>query len=108
MALIDLTPVFTLEQARAAGLRKDEIYDLLAAEEIERVGRGVYLCPGMLDERFVSLASATAVRSEATMCLTSALAHHDRTPTPSPALHPRDSPAEGPSHRRCLEYLRPP
>ncbi|WP_257994534.1 type IV toxin-antitoxin system AbiEi family antitoxin domain-containing protein [Brevibacterium paucivorans] len=79
MALIDLTPVFTLEQARAAGLRKDEIYDLLAAEEIERVGRGVYLYPGMLDERFVSLASATAVRSEATMCLTSALAHHDLT-----------------------------
>ncbi|EFG46694.1 hypothetical protein HMPREF0183_2009 [Brevibacterium mcbrellneri ATCC 49030] len=76
---INLTPVFTLEQARAAGLRKDEIYDLLAAEEIERVGRGVYLYPGMLDERFVSLAAATALRSEATMCLTSALANHDLT-----------------------------
>ncbi len=79
MTAINLAPVFTLEQARMAGLRKDEVYDLLAAEEIERVGRGVYLYPGMLDERFVSLAAATAVRSEATMCLTSALAHHDLT-----------------------------
>lgn len=79
MTAIDLTPVFTLEQARAAGLRKDEVYDLLAAEEIERVGRGVYLRPGVIDERFVSLAAATAVRSEATLCLTSALAYHDLT-----------------------------
>lgn len=77
MAVIDMAPVFTLEQARAAGLRKDEVYDLLAAGEIERVGRGVYLRPGVIDERFVSLAAATAVRSEATLCLTSALAHHD-------------------------------
>lgn len=79
MTVIDLRPVFTLEQARVAGLRKDEVYDLLAAEEIERVGRGVYLRPGVIDERFISLAAATAVRSEATLCLTSALAHHDLT-----------------------------
>lgn len=79
MTVVDLAPAFTLEQARAAGLRKDEVYDLLAAEEIERVGRGVYLRPGVIDERFVSLAAATAVRSEATLCLTSALAHHDLT-----------------------------
>ncbi|WP_296137799.1 hypothetical protein [uncultured Tessaracoccus sp.] len=31
----------------------------------------------MIDERFASLAAATAVRSEATLCLTSALALHD-------------------------------
>ena len=37
MTVVDLAPAFTLEQARAAGLRKDEVYDLLAAEEIERV-----------------------------------------------------------------------
>ena len=79
MTVIDLRSVFTLEQARVAGLRKDEVYDLLAAEEIERVGRGVYLRPGVIDERFVSLAAASAVRSEATLCLTSALAHHDLT-----------------------------
>ena len=79
MAVRDLRSVFTLEQARTAGLRKDEIYNLLAAEEIERVGRGVYLRPGLIDERFVSLAAATAVRSDATLCLTSALAHHDLT-----------------------------
>lgn len=79
MTVIDLAPVFTLEQARTAGLRKDEVYDLLAAGKLERVGRGVYLQPGVIDERYVSLAAATAVRSEATMCLTSALAHHDLT-----------------------------
>lgn len=79
MAVIDLAPVFTLGQARAAGLRKDEVYDLLAAGDIERVGRGVYRRPGVIDERFVSLAAATAVRPEATLCLTSALAHHDLT-----------------------------
>lgn len=79
MAVTDLRSVFTLEQARAVGLRKDEVYDLLAAEEIERVGRGVYLRPGVIDERFVSLAAASALRSDATLCLTSALAHHDLT-----------------------------
>lgn len=79
MTVIDMAPVFTLEQARDAGLRKDEVYDLLAAGKLERVGRGVYLQPGVIDERFVSLAAATTVRSEATLCLTSALAHHDLT-----------------------------
>lgn len=75
--MIDVLPAFTLEQARATGLRKDQVYDLLARGEIERVGRGVYLRPGMVDPQFASLAAATALRPEATMCLTSALAHHD-------------------------------
>lgn len=38
--------MFTLDDARAAGVRKDQVYDMLAAGEIERVGRGVYLRPG--------------------------------------------------------------
>lgn len=71
--------VFTLADARASGLRKDQVYDLVAAGELERIGRGVYARPGLVDPAFVSLAAATAVRSEATICLTSALAHHGLT-----------------------------
>lgn len=72
-----LEPVFTLADARASGLRKDQVYSLLAAGEIERAGRGVYLRPEAIDPVFASLAAATVIRPEATMCLTSALAHHD-------------------------------
>ncbi len=77
MLVADLAPVFTLGDARAAGLRKDQVYDVLAKGEIERVGRGVYLRPDKIDSAFASLAAATAVREEATLCLTSALVHHD-------------------------------
>ena len=69
--------MFTLEDARASGLRKDQVYDLLAAGEIERAGRGVYLRPEAIDPVFASLAAATVIRPEATMCLTSALAYHE-------------------------------
>jgi predicted transcriptional regulator of viral defense system len=53
------------------------VYDLLESGEIERMGRGVYLRPDVVDPDFASLAAACAVREEATMCLTSALAYHD-------------------------------
>ena len=77
MVVADLAPVFTLGDARAAGLRKDQVYDLLAKGEIERVGRGVYLRSDGIEPAFASLAAAIAVREEATLCLTSALVHHD-------------------------------
>ena len=77
VVVADLAPVFTLGAARAAGLRKDQVYDLLANGEIERVGRGVYLRPDKIEPGFASLAAATAVREEATLCLTSALVRHD-------------------------------
>lgn len=77
MASPELAPAFTLEDARESGLRKDRVYSMLASGEIERVGRGVYLRPGAIDPRFASLAAATATRPEATMCLTSALVHHE-------------------------------
>ncbi len=77
MVAADLAPVFTLSAARAAGLRKDQVYDLLAKGEIERAGRGVYLRPDEIQPAFASLAAATAGREEATLCLTSALVHHD-------------------------------
>lgn len=75
--MADLAPVFTLGDARTAGLRKDQVYDLLTKGEIERVGRGVYLRPDQIEPTFASLAAATALQDEATLCLTSALVHHD-------------------------------
>jgi predicted transcriptional regulator of viral defense system len=73
---VGLRPVFSLEEARRAGVSKDRIYRLLASGEVERVGRGVFFRPEALDPAFVSLAGASVVRGEATLCLTSALAHH--------------------------------
>lgn len=77
MSLRELAPAFTLEDARAAGLTKDQVYSLLEQEEIERVGRGVYVRPDTIQPAFTALAVATAIREDATMCLTSALVHHD-------------------------------
>ena len=68
--------VLTLESARAAGLRKDEVYRMARSGELERIGRGVYIRPGELDPAVASLAGATAVKPAATMCLTSALIYH--------------------------------
>lgn len=40
-AVVELAPAFTLDDARALGMRKDEVYRLLHRGEIERIGRGV-------------------------------------------------------------------
>lgn len=77
MSIRELAPAFTLEDARAAGLTKDQVYSLLERDEIERVGRGVYVRPEALQPALTALAAATALREDATLCLTSALAHHD-------------------------------
>lgn len=74
---VERVPVFTLDDARASGLRKDQVYRMLADGEIERVGRGVYLRPDVVDPAWAPLAAATAVRATATLCLTSALVHHE-------------------------------
>lgn len=75
----ELAPAFTLAHARTAGLRKDEVYRLVDRGEIERIGRGVYLRPYLIDPAYETLAAATSVQPKATLCLTSALAHHDLT-----------------------------
>ncbi len=72
---------FTLADAQSCGLRKDQVYSMLKSGDLERVGRGVYLRPGVIDPAFESLAAATAVRPGATMCLASALAHHELSDT---------------------------
>lgn len=77
MSVRELAPAFTLEDAREAGLSKDQVYSLLDREEIERVGRGVYVRPGVIPPAFTALAAAITVRDDATLCLTSALVHHD-------------------------------
>lgn len=77
MSLYELAPAFTLRDARAAGFTKDQIYSLLEREEIERVGRGVYVRIESLQPGLTALAAATALRKDATLCLTSALVHHD-------------------------------
>lgn len=74
-----LRPVFTLDDATASGLRKDQVYAMVADGQIERIGRGVYARPDVIDPAFVSLSAATLVRADATLCLTSALAFHDLT-----------------------------
>lgn len=79
MLTANLAPVFTLEDARAFGLRKDQVYAMLTRGEIERAGRGVYVRPDEIDPAFAALASATAARGEATLCLTSALVYHELT-----------------------------
>lgn len=73
----ELAPAFTLQDAREAGLTKDQVYSLLGREEIERVGRGVYVRPDALQPALTALAAATALREDATLCLTSALVQHD-------------------------------
>lgn len=77
MSTRKLPPAFTLADARAAGFTKDQVYSLLERDEIERVGRGVYVRPDALQPALTALAAATAVREDATLCLTSALVHHD-------------------------------
>lgn len=77
MSVNELGPVFTLEDAREAGLSKDQVYSLLDRDEIERVGRGVYVRPDVVPPAFIALAAATALSDDATLCLTSALVYHD-------------------------------
>lgn len=77
MSIHDLAPAFTLRDAREVGLSKDQVYALLDRDEIERVGRGVYVRPDVIPPAFTALAAATTLREDATMCLTSALVHHD-------------------------------
>jgi predicted transcriptional regulator of viral defense system len=71
-----LAPAFTLADAKSAGWRKDQVYDLLKSGEIDRVGRGVYVQAGAIDPVHVSLAAATALHATATWCLTSSLTYH--------------------------------
>lgn len=69
--------VLTLAAASRAGVRKDQVYALVESGELEKIGRGVFVNPARIDPAWASLAGATALKPTATLCLTSALAHHE-------------------------------
>jgi predicted transcriptional regulator of viral defense system len=71
-----MKPVMTLATARSAGMSKDRVYRMAAVGDLERVGRGVYVSPEV-DPAVRALAGATMLKPAATMCLTSALVHHE-------------------------------
>ena len=77
MSVRELAPAFTLKEAREAGFSKNQVYALLDRDEIERVGRGVYMRPDVIRPAFTALAAASTLRGDATLCLTSALVHHE-------------------------------
>ncbi|MFT4187358.1 MAG: type IV toxin-antitoxin system AbiEi family antitoxin domain-containing protein [Aeromicrobium sp.] len=77
--LASLPAVFTLAEAMDSGVRKDQVYAMVASGEIERVGRGVYARTAEIDPALLALAAATAIRPSATLCLTSALVYHGLT-----------------------------
>lgn len=79
MTVADLPYAFTLDDARDLSLRKDQVYGLVEQGIIERVGRGVFVRPDVLEPAFIPLAAATAIHSDATLCLTSALVYHELT-----------------------------
>lgn len=70
-------PVLTVAGAADAGLRKDQLYALVEAGELERIGRGVFVDPDRVDPAWAALAAASALKPASTLCLTSALVHHD-------------------------------
>ncbi|WFP17250.1 type IV toxin-antitoxin system AbiEi family antitoxin domain-containing protein [Citricoccus muralis] len=80
MPISELIPAaFTLEDARSVGLTKEHVYSLLQRDEIERVERGVYLRPDVIQPELTAIAIVTALRGDATLCLASALVHHGRS-----------------------------
>jgi len=70
------TPVFTMADAKASGLSKDQVYRLISDGSLERAARGIYIRTSEVEPSFTPLAAATAVRPDATLCLTSALVYH--------------------------------
>jgi predicted transcriptional regulator of viral defense system len=74
-ALTDLPQVFTHAEALASGISDRNLYRMRDEGDVERLGRGIYARPGLgADPDLVEV----AIRSSwATLCLTSALAHHD-------------------------------
>ncbi|MCL2829336.1 MAG: hypothetical protein FWD77_01190 [Betaproteobacteria bacterium] len=49
---------------------------MLETGELERIGRGVFVRPGVIDPAFAALVAASLLQPRATLCLTSALVYH--------------------------------
>ena len=92
MTAREIAPAFTLDDARASGMSKDQVYWRLKRGDFERIGHGAFVRDGDIDPAYTVLAAATAVQPTATLCLTSALVHHglsDEIPTVTDIALPR-------------------
>lgn len=81
-----LPPVFTYRQARRAGLSHRALYWLRDAGQIAALDHGLFRnADAELTDQ--NLAEAAARAPRATLCLTSALVHHDLSDAIPPAPH---------------------
>ncbi|WJY64229.1 hypothetical protein CATRI_10845 [Corynebacterium atrinae] len=71
-------PTLTPGTARDAGLSRSSLYRAARAGRVERIARGIYLPSDSSASDWDWIEAATR-RPDATICLTSALAHHDLT-----------------------------
>ena len=74
-----LPAALTTAQARQSGISRRVLDRLVSEGRLERLGRGVLLQPHLVGTTDVTLLEAAVRAHEATICLTSALAHHDLT-----------------------------
>lgn len=75
-----LMTIATPSTAGAVGMSRSGLYRAARAGRLERIARGVYI-PSDAPASDWDLVEAATRRSDATICLVSALAHHDLTDT---------------------------
>ena len=75
-----LMTIATPSTAGAVGMSRSGLYRAARAGRLERIARGVYI-PSDASASDWDLVEAATRRSDATICLVSALAHHDLTDT---------------------------
>ena len=84
-ATTGLPEVFTHADARHAGISDRDLYRMRDRGDIDRVARGIYAHPGF--EADPDLVEVAIRAPSATLCLTSALAHHGLTDDIPPAIN---------------------
>jgi predicted transcriptional regulator of viral defense system len=83
VGVVDILPAhpFTAREARDAGVTEHRLYALLNDGVLERIGHGLYHRTDAEHPVDLDLAPAAKRAPRATLCLTSALAHHGLTDT---------------------------
>lgn len=83
MGVVESLPAhpFTAREAKDAGVPEHRLYVLLDAGVLERIGHGLYQRTDADHPVDLDLAPAVKRAPRATLCLTSALAHHGLTDT---------------------------
>lgn len=79
-----LPDVFTYSDARRLGVTDRRLYAARDSGEVELLGRGLYRRPGLTADH--DLLELAARAPEATLCLGTALAHHDLTDEIPPVI----------------------